>query len=624
MRLFAAPRPDSATSIAPSPHRAAIVFILLIAAFVALAGRVGYLQTIGRQQMIRRAERQHHQKQVLPARRGGIFDRNGLVMAGTVQSQALFVDPKFLQETWQQQGKSLVDLDAQMEALAKLIGHDSYEIIQLVSDRMDERYVKVAEDLDEQTCREISKLNLPGIGFTPMGVRYYPMGALGAHLLGGTGDGGAGLEGLELQFEKLLHGRDGFVRTLNDARHRPIATAAEDYVPPENGQHVMLTIDANIQLIAEQELARTCEEFKAARGEVVVLEPKTGEVLALANWPTFTPGNLNDTPPDLRRNRCLTDPYEPGSTLKPFLVGPALAWGITKREEVWPVQGASYRTPYGRMIHDVHGYSDLTTWDGLVKSSNIVMSMLAERMENPRMHEALSGWQFGKATGIELPGENGGRLYPLKEWTKFSTESVAQGYEIMVTPLQLARAFCAYGNGGRLVQPTLIKGTLDADGHLVPRVKASSLQLLPQVIDPLTAADVKRVLCDVVVRGTGTKGRSDIWNIFGKTGTAHISEGKGGYSDSKYTSSFLGGAPAEDPRLIVAFIVHEPDKKIAHFGGSVSAPGAKNLIERSLAYLDAPASPPMDLPDPAIAEKLWQFNPKVYERGQSSVADARE
>jgi len=426
---------------------------------------------------------------------------------------------------------------------------------------------------------------------------------------------GHGLDGLELQYDKALSGRDGYARMLKDASHRPLAMNAEDYLPAQHGQHLILTIDANIQMIAEQELAAAVTENHAKRGEVIVMDPKTGEVLALANYPTFSPQSFQDATPDVRRNSTLVMPYEPGSTIKPFIMGPALAWHITRPDEVWPIPGISYNVPNSRrIIKDVHGYGPLATWDVLVKSSNIGMSMLGERMGNPKLFRALNQWGFGRPTGIELPGEEGGVLRPLKKWNSFTTESVSQGYEIMVTPLQLARAFCAYGNGGRLVRPTLIKGYLDADDHVVPRVKPADFRMLPEALDPMTAAEMKRIMCDVVVRGTATKARSDVWNIFGKTGTAHISEGKRGYSLTRFNSSFLCGAPAENPKLVVAMIVHEPDKSIAHYGGNVSGPAAKRLMERALSYFQVPSSPDLPLPSPTIANVLIGYNEKVYQR----------
>jgi cell division protein FtsI/penicillin-binding protein 2 len=257
----------------------------------------------------------------------------------------------------------------------------------------------------------------------------------------------------------------------------------------------------------------------------------------------------------------------------------------------------------------------------LVKSSNIGMCMLGERMGNETLYAAIRGFAFGRHTGIELPGEDAGLVNPLAKWTKYSTESVAQGYEVMVTPMQLCRAFCAYANGGHLVTPRIIKGTLESDGGIASRNEAASVQLMPAVIDPATAMDIRRALCDVVIRGTATKARSKTWNIFGKTGTAHVG-GKNGYSDAKFTSSFMGGAPFENPRLVVTMIIHEPDKSKAHYGGTVAAPGASRLIERSLAYMQAPSSPDLPLPPQQVADVLYNYNAKLYKIG--ATASVRE
>jgi cell division protein FtsI/penicillin-binding protein 2 len=600
---------------------------LVACALVVLVGRVAYLQTYGREKTIQKAERQQHQTETLYSRRGCIFDSTGMLMAGTVQSQSLFIDPKFMQDCFQEDGKSLVEMDKAIAQLAKMIDRDPFELSRMLGDRYESRFVKVAENLDEPTMKQIEKLDLPGVGFTPTDVRYYPMGSIAAHVLGGTQKDGIGLEGVELKFQKLLAGRNGYKRVLKDARRRPIAVAAEDYVPPENGKHVVLTIDANIQMIAEQELANTCEAYRANRGEAIVMDPKTGEVLALADWPTFNPQNIEDSKPETRRNRVVTDPYEPGSTIKPFIAGPAFASRITRPTEIFPIHGPHYLTPYGRHVTDVYPYAQLAMWDVLVKSSNIGMSMLGERMGNANLFKALSSFQFGRETGIELPGEDSGRLNALPKWNKFSTESVSQGYELMVTPMQLARGFCVYANGGRLVQPHLIKGVLDEGGQIISRTKSDDLTMMPEVIDPITAGTMKRILCDVVVRGTATKARSRTWNIFGKTGTAHVSQGRSGYSATKYTSSFMGAAPAESPRLVVTMVIHEPDIEYAnahglsHYGGAVAAPGAARVLERCLAYLQVPASPDLPIPPPQIASVLYNFDARLYTNRSASARE---
>jgi cell division protein FtsI/penicillin-binding protein 2 len=604
-----------------STRRAAAVFVLLGSILVALIGRVAYLQTYGRQLTLRKADRQQHQTMSLEARRGCLFDRNGFLLAGTIQTQTLFVDPKFMYEVYQQDGHSLIEMDAAIMDLARILDKKPIDLAHLLADRSDNRFVKVAENLNDDVCEEIRKLKLPGVGLQPTSSRYYPMGSLAAHILGGVQRDGHGLEGLELGFNNELSGKDGYARMLKDASHRPLSMDAEDYLPPQHGEHLILTIDSNIQMIAEQELAAGCEENKAKRGEVVVMDPKTGEVLALANWPTFSPQNLQDAPEELRRNSTLVMPYEPGSTIKPFIMGPALRWRETRVNEVWPITSAQYKVPNkNRIVKDVHYAGPLATWDVLVKSSNIGMSMLGERLGNPKLYRALSSWGFGNPTGIELPGEEGGLLRPLKKWTSASTESISQGYELMVTPLQLARAYCAYANGGRLVKPTLIKGFLDSDGAVVPRIPPTAFRMLPEVMDPITAAEMKRIMCDVVVRGTAPRARSMTWNIFAKTGTAHIAE-HGHYSLSKYNSSFLCGAPAENPRLVVAMIMHEPHGTV-HYGGDVSGPPTKRLLERALSYMQVPSSPDLPLPPPQIASVLVQYSEKLYARKTQAQLEA--
>jgi cell division protein FtsI (penicillin-binding protein 3) len=601
-----------------SRTRAAVVFVLLAGTFALLVGRVAYLQTVGRQQTLGRAERQQHQREVLRARRGSIYDRNGAELAGSIQTMAVFVDPKFMLEVAHEDPKGLAELDLNTVKLADLLGKDPLDLSQTLGQRFNDRFVKVAENVDEATCERVRRLNIPGVGTMPSDVRFYPMGSVAAHILGGAGHDGRGLEGIELRYEKTLAGQNGYIRSQKDAQHRPISVAAEDYVPAAHGRHLMLTIDANIQMAVEQELAASCQTFKAKRGECVVMDPRTGEILALANWPTFHPQSLEDTvgTPEVRRNSALVAPYEPGSTIKPFIAGPALAWHETSVGEEWKIPGIRWKTPYGRTITDVHAYGDLTTWDGLVKSSNILMSMLGERMGNAKLHKALTGFGFGRRTGIDLPGEDPGQVNALAKWTKYSTESVSQGYELMVTPVQLARAFCAYANGGRLVPATLVRGTLTPGGKTESKVDPQPLSAMPQVIDAKAAMDLRRVLADVPVRGTAAGSRSETWNVFGKTGTAHVSQGKGGYSSEKYTSSFIGGAPFENPRVVIAFVIHEPDKSTAHYGGKVAAPGAIRVVDKVLSYLQVPPSPELQPPPAAVADKLVHFDPKVYRQKQ--------
>jgi len=590
------------------------MLLLIGLLMAAISGRVVYLQTIGRERTIHSAERQHNVTEELLARRGGVYAADGTLMACTVLTRSLFIDPKFFADAYTADDRDCADYYKAIAKLAKFIDKKPAELARELTDRYQTRYYKVADNLDDAACDAIARLNLPGVGFTYQSQRNYPMGALAAHVLGGCGKDGHGLDGLEHQCDKELNGINGEKRTLKDAKRRPIAVAAEDYRSPEHGKHLVLTIDANIQLFAEEELRKTCEHFGAAHGEVVVMDPRTGDILAIANYPTFNPQTLEDAPPEDRCNRAIVVPYEPGSTIKPYIAGPALAWGITRPDEIFTLHGAHYTTPYGRHISDVHGYDHLAMWDVLVKSSNIGMSMLGERLGNARIWRALTAFGYGTRTGIDLPGENPGKVSPLKKWTKYSTESCAQGYELMVTPLQLCRGFCAYANGGHLVQPHVVRGMLDDDGHLVSRASVEDLALMPMVLDAKTADLVRRILCDVVLRGTASHCGSKTWNVFGKTGTAHIAE-HGHYSETRFNSSFIAGAPFENPRLVVSYIIHDPTKN-AHFGGTVAAPGAVALLERSLDYLQVPSSPELAPPPSNIANVLYEFNPSIYHRQQ--------
>lgn len=596
----------------------------MVLALAVLGGRVAYLQTYGRAATIDRVDQQQHQVLPLQARRGSIFDRNGLLLAGTVRTSVIFADPKLLLAKFANDPKGAENLATTMARLSETLNVPLKDLHATLTSRKDTRYARLREDADENIVKAVrelcTELKLPGISSHLSTERVYPMGTLAAHVLGGMTKDGVGVEGIEARYNRVLRGEDGFVRQKRDARRNPINVAAEDYLAPVHGSHVVLSLDANIQQIAEQELDTTCREFRAKRGEAVVMDPSTGEILALANWPSYSPAAIGEATEFERRNWTLCAPYEPGSTLKPFIIGPAFDAGIVRPSEIIPTGGKTRVTSYGRRITDVHGYSSLAAWDVLVKSSNIGMTIISERLGKQGVHSALTSFGFGKATGIELAGEDRGMLRPLARWDKYSIDSVAQGYEIMVTPLQLARAIAVYANDGYLVKPTIVKGELQRSGEVLPISNAAAQRRTPgtpigdRVIPAEEARLMRQVMADVVIRGTGIKARSDVYNLFGKTGTAHIALPTGGYDEQRYTSSFIGGGPVENPRVVVALIIHEADKSVAHFGGAVSAPGAGRMTARTLAYLNTPPSPAPQMPAPHIMATLDRFNPKAYER----------
>ena len=604
--------------------RAAVALGVVATLLLTLLGRVYWLQTRERARILDKADRQQHLTERLPARRGSIFDSTGQLLAGAIQTQTIFVDPKEIIDTYQDRPHGQTQLEADLGPLGKLLDRDPFELLQQIGEKYPGRYFEIAHDVDDRVIAEIDKLDLPGIGTTPSNERVYPMGSLAAHILGGVGSDGKGLEGLELTCNALLSGTDGQKRSMKDSRRRAIGTEVDDYVPAKHGQHIVLTIDANIQLLVEQELLATVKQYDAAAGEAVVIDPNSGDIIALANYPSFSPQFIEQSKPAYRTNRALVSPYEPGSTIKPYIVSRALDKHEAKLTDIFTLGGKTWKTPYGRTITDVHGYDALALWDVLVKSSNIGMSQLSERMGNTELHSALKDFGFGDRTGIDLPGEDDGVVKPLKKWGKSSTESIAQGYELLVTPMQMARAMSAIANGGNLVTPRLIKGTLDDDDATVhPLAGKSASPLFPRVIDQQTAASVRRVLADIPIRGTATKARSDVYNLFGKTGTAHRAV-DGHYDTTHYTSSFVGGAPYENPRLVIAFVIHDPDKQKAHYGGIVAAPGASRILERALTYLQIPPSPQLPMPPASVAGLLQEMSPKVYEKKETAAASAAE
>ena len=604
--------------------RAGVSLGVIALLLLTLLGRVYWLQTRERARILDKADRQQHLTERLPARRGSIFDSTGQLLAGAIQTQTVFIDPKDIIDAYQDRPGGQIQLEADLVPLGTLIERDPFDLLQAIGEKYPGRYLEIAHDVDSRVIAEIDKLKMPGIGTTPENQRIYPMGSLAAHILGGVGADGKGLEGLELECNALLSGTDGHKRSMKDSRRRAIGTDADDYIPAKHGQQLVLTIDANIQLLVEQELFATVKQYDAAAGEAVVLDPNTGNIVALANYPSFTPQFIEDSKPNHRTNRALVAPYEPGSTIKPFLVSRALDKHEARLTDIFTLGGKTWKTPYGRTITDVHGYDALALWDVLVKSSNIGMSQLGERMGNAELHAALDVFGFGKKTGIDLPGEDDGIVRPLRKWGKSSTESIAQGYELLVTPMQMARAMCAIANGGMLVTPRLIQGTLDDDDATVkPLPGKSASPLFPRVIDGQTAASVRRVLADIPVRGTATKARSDVYNIFGKTGTAHRAV-NGHYDQSHYTSSFVGGAPYENPRLVIAFVIHDPDRAKAHYGGIVAAPGASRILERALTYLQIPPSPQLPMPPASVVGLLHEMSPKVYEKKAALAGAAAE
>ncbi len=599
-----------------SPRRMAVVLSLIGLCIAALVGRVAYLQTAFASGMADRADRQHRSTQPIASRRGGIFDRNGLMLAGTIETRAVYADPKFMHAEFekraQKNGLSWWDFDLALERVAERIHADAGTVSLAIGRDPKKRYVQLARGLSDEEADDLARLagdlELRGLGTEPEPRRLYPMGQLGAHVLGAVGRDDIGLEGIERRQNQALSGVGGHVMSRRDKRRRSIETPRDGYQPPRHGANVVLTIDAQLQMIAEEQLAATCRAYQAEGGCVVVMDPHTGEILALANYPTFFPQFLADSTDAARRNRAIVDPYEAGSVMKPFLMAGFLEEGATTVDEVFELHGAK-RMPVGRLVRDDYPYPKLTSWDAIVKSSNIIMHTVADRMSYGQTADLYRRFGFASKTGIDLDGENAGLIYRNPP-DKYTQGSISFGYAMMVTPIQLARAMAAIATDGTLVEPRLVAGYVSPEGEFQTDVRPA---IHPEAVRPETAATMRRILADVFVRGTAREFRSDKYDLFGKTGTAHKSVG-GQQSDEKYFASFVGGGPYEAPRLVIAVAVNEPKKELGYHGGRVAAAMAARILEQSLESLGVGYSPDLAEPPLYLRDTLHSYAARQYEK----------
>jgi len=428
---------------------------LVCVLFVALVGRLIYIQVELRPELLKRARRVQYSEIKIPGRRGAILDRRYRVLAGSEDKPLVFADPY------------LIDDHADAAAkLAPVLNLSLSEIQKLLDNPASPRYVVLKRSVPKAEVEALSDLGLSGIGIRNVPQRTYPMDTLSAQLIGFVGIDGYGLEGLELSWDKYLRAEPGRRVVFCGPRRRALYQKSGSYVPPENGLHVVLNLDAAIQEIVQRELGKQVDHYQAEWGVAVCMNPHTGQVLALANYPSFDPAQAGNCPKDRRRNRALTDPVEPGSVFKPFVMSAALSEGVTKPDEVIDCERGVFRIG-GRRLHDAHAYVALTTSKVLIKSSNIGMAKLGLRLGNEKIYTHLRSFGFGQKTGIDLPGEGNGMLQPLQRWTSYSTTSLPMGQEIAVTPIQLATAFSAIVNGGELMKPRVVRAVLNEKGEVI-------------------------------------------------------------------------------------------------------------------------------------------------------------
>ncbi|NLF32607.1 MAG: penicillin-binding protein 2 [Planctomycetes bacterium] len=559
-----------------------LLFAALAAALLALAGRLAAFQHHHHDAMAERAVRQQQMTLRLPARRGNIYaasySRHEL-LATSHQVDGVFADPLIIADE---------DLDELCIRLGEALDLNPEAIRKPIEADRQARFVWIRREVDPAAAQRIAAMNLRGIGLQARWRRRYPNGPLASHVVGFANVDGVGLEGVERLADSYLRGTDGRNAMLADAARRPIWNQPGQYVPPVDGHHVYLTIDLVIQGYLEEALADVVANFNAESALGVVVDPATGAVLAMASVPTCDPNAFGAAPPDARRNRPVTDMFEPGSIFKPFIASAAFSDGAVRWGETFDCHNGAYPCRRGRVLHDSHPYGELTAEAVVYKSSNIGMAQMGERLGNERMYRIVRAFGFGSPTGTGLPGEVAGQVNPLRQWRQDSTWSVPMGQEVAVTGMQMVMAFSALANDGVLLQPRLVHAVVAPDGQIV--ADGSRPIAVGQVIDPQVARRfVQEVLGKVPTDGTGRNlAALDGWTSFGKTGTAQIAP----YSSGQFTASYIGGAPLNEPRLVCLISVRKPDKSIGYYGGSVAGPPVKSVLERSLAYLGVPRDCP--------------------------------
>ncbi|HEV3303340.1 MAG TPA: penicillin-binding protein 2 [Planctomycetaceae bacterium] len=560
-----------------STRRGMIVTLVFLGG-IAVALRLVQLQVVEHSRLAARGTRQKSYVEVLPAPPGDLLDRDGRVLATSIVARSLFVVPENIADPWP---------CAQRLARALHLDPDR------VSDRLqqpDKKFAWVKRRLTPEDERAVRALRLPAgaWGFREEYVRRYPQGNLAAHVLGLRDVDGICRGGLEQSLEVVLRGEAGRRTLYRDARGRVIDVPDDTEVPPRPGRSVATSLDSVIQLYAERELDRVVEEWKPLGACALVQDPTSGEILAMASRPAFDPNHPEGVSDDAWKNRAVAWIYEPGSTFKPFVVAGAIDRGRVRLDEEIDCAGGETRLA-SRVFHDTHPYGLLSLGDVLVKSSNIGMSQIGGRLSNAELFATIATFGFGRVPGSGLPGEVAGMLRPVKVWSSYSNASLSIGQELAVTPLQMISAHSALANGGTLMSPKLVLRTLNGSANA-----ATEVPLATNVVSKATDHHTARWLVDgpmrdVVLRGTGTRANLPGYSVFGKTGTAQkLDAAIGTYSADKYVSSFLCGAPAENPRVVVLVVVDEPSTGGSHYGGTVAAPAAAEILRQTLAHLRVP------------------------------------
>ena len=541
---------------------------------LAIVVRLGYLQVLQHDEMVVRATRQQSRTIDLAAKRGDIVDRNSRVIAMSAEADSIYAAPGEIKK--EDRDKWITSTIAQVcEALGDCTAAER----KTLSERMHDKpaFAFMRRFIDPQQAVRVTALNLKGIGFVKESKRFYPNAELAAHVLGYVGTEHNGLGGLEHTYNKLISGRPGVALVQNDATGKAFSRVEK---PPTTGASLELTIDTYLQHLAERELHAGVVANKARGGTAIVMNPRTGEILALANEPTFDPNQYRESSEVERRNRAVQDLYEPGSTFKIVTASAAIQEKVMPVDEPIDVSAGQIKIGY-RVVHDDHHYGVLSMTDVIVKSSNVGAIKMGFRIGTERLSDYVQRFGFGRPASPDFPGESPGIVWERSKWSESALASVSMGYQVGVTPLQMVTAVSAVANGGELMQPRVV-GAVYRDQLRYP-VPPKTVR---RVIDRDTAASLTTIMEGVVERGTAKAAQIPGYTIAGKTGTAaKLVDGR--YSKQDYNASFVGFVPSRNPALAILVVVDSPHSG-TYYGGSVSAPIFKRIAEDALRHLGIP------------------------------------
>jgi len=548
--------------------RAYFLFILFLIAFLLISYRLVSIQYLDASKYRTYAQFQHMDEFKLYSKRGKILDRNGNELAISLIEKTVYANPKEIEDPG-----DIADI------ISEILGINKDDLEKKLSGK-DLGFVYIKRKINSEEADKIAGLNLKGIYIQNESKRYYPREELAAPIIGFTGTDGNGLYGIEIEYESILRGVDGRAEAEIDVFGNIIPGNIKTYLEPVDGKDIVLTIDSQIQYIAEKALLKAVEEYNAPGAVAIVMDPVSGEILAMASYPGFDPNNYRDYDEETYKVAGISFTYEPGSTFKIINISSALERGTVGKEQIFNLP--SFIQVSDRVIKEIFrtGYIQYSTKEIIKYSSNVGAVVVALSMGDRLYWEGIKQFGFGERTGIELPGEENGIVHDYKTWPASTIGALAIGQSISVTPLQLLRAVCTIANGGYLVSPTIIKEVKLGEGQDPGHGERED----DRIISEETALSVRDMMLAVVEDGTGKNAQIEDINVCGKTGTAEKANQNGfGYSEGRNITSFIGFAPYEDPEIAIIIVVDEPTgPERTVWGGTVAAPVFKEIMEYSL------------------------------------------